>query len=138
MDNRFSNILEMGLRWMFENLQLSSSFSGQMLRESTMAVDANETKLLEVVRKYPAKIIVTVIGGQGYLFGRGNQQISAAVIKKTGRENIIVVAAREKILSFSQGRLLADTGDHEVNQMLKGYYKIVTGYREELIFPLSV
>ncbi len=103
-----------------------------------LAVDANEAKLLEIVRKHPAKIIVTVIGGQGYLFGRGNQQISAAVIKKTGRDNIIVVAGREKILAFSQGRLLADTGDPEVNQMLKGYYKIVTGYREELIFPLSV
>ncbi|TVQ07174.1 MAG: hypothetical protein EA361_18730 [Bacteroidetes bacterium] len=44
MDNRFSNIMDMGVRWFFENLELSSSFSGQVLREQTMVVDAHEIK----------------------------------------------------------------------------------------------
>ncbi len=99
--------------------------------------DAAESRLLEITEKYPARIVVTVIGGQGYIFGRGNQQISARVIKRVGRENIIVVAVKEKLLSLQHGCLLADTGDDAVNNMLKGYHRIVTGFGEEVIFPLE-
>ncbi len=102
-----------------------------------LAADANEKQILELIKGKPVKIIVTVIGGQGYIFGRGNQQISAAVIRQAGKKNIIVVATREKVLSLDYGHLLADTGDEEVNKLLGGYIKIITGYREELIYPLS-
>lgn len=102
-----------------------------------VAADANERQLLELVEGNMAKIVVTVIGGQGYIFGRGNQQISPAVIRAAGRHNIIVVAAREKILALENARLLVDSGDDEVNEMLSGYMRIVTGYKEELIYPVA-
>ncbi len=102
-----------------------------------LAADAPEKQILNLIAGKQAKIIVTVIGGQGYIFGRGNQQISAAVIKAVGRENIIVVARREKILALEEGCLLVDTGDEAVNRMLAGYMKIITGYKEELIYPVS-
>ena len=98
-----------------------------------MAVDVNEKQILDFIEGEKVKIVVTVIGGQGYIFGRGNQQISAEVIKKAGKENIMVVATREKIFSLEYERLLVDTGDEEVNQMLCGYMRIITGYNEELI-----
>jgi predicted polyphosphate/ATP-dependent NAD kinase len=97
------------------------------------AADVGEKKLLKMIRGQEAKIIVTVIGGQGYIFGRGNQQISTAVIRQVGRENIIVVATKEKILALEHGSLLVDSGDEEVNTMLRGYIRVITGYREELI-----
>ena len=102
-----------------------------------LASDVNEKKLLELISGKQAKIVVTVIGGQGYLFGRGNQQISADVIRAVGKKNILVLATREKILALEDGRLLVDTGDEEVNKMLSGYVKIVTGYKEELIYRVS-
>ena len=102
-----------------------------------IADDVNEKEILEAAEGKKAKIIVTVIGGQGYLFGRGNQQISAEVIKGVGRENVIVVALRDKILSLDQPRLLVDTGDDETNMLLKGYMRIITGYGEELIYQVS-
>lgn len=108
-----------------------------VLNGKLLAADVNEMQVLELIEGKKAKIIVTVIGGQGYIFGRGNQQISADVIRQVGKENIIIVATREKVLSLENGCLLADTGDEEVNMMLNGYIRILTGYREELIYPLS-
>ncbi len=101
-----------------------------------LADDASEMEILEVMAGKKAKIVVTVIGGQGYIFGRGNQQISAAVIKQVGRDNIIVAATREKLLSLKPARLLVDTGDEKVNRMLAGYLTVVTGYHEQMIFPV--
>jgi predicted polyphosphate/ATP-dependent NAD kinase len=108
-----------------------------VLNGQLLAADANEQQILDLIKGEKAKIIVTVIGGQGYIFGRGNQQISAAVIRQVGKTNITVVATREKILSLEYGRLLVDTGDEEVNKVLCGYTRIVTGYKEELIYPVS-
>jgi predicted polyphosphate/ATP-dependent NAD kinase len=102
-----------------------------------LAADANEQRILDLIGGKKAKIIVTVIGGQGYLFGRGNQQISAAIIEKVGKKNIIVVAVKNKIMTLEQGHLLVDTGNDQVNAMLQGYIKIITNYREELVYRLS-
>ncbi len=102
-----------------------------------LAEDANEKQILDLIEGEKTKIVVTVIGGQGYIFGRGNQQISAEVIKKAGKQNIIVVATSEKIFSLEYEKLLVDTGDEEVNKMLCGYMRIITGYNEELMCRVS-
>jgi predicted polyphosphate/ATP-dependent NAD kinase len=102
-----------------------------------LAADVGEKDLLTLIRGQNAKIIVTVIGGQGYIFGRGNQQISAEVIRQVGRDNIIVVATKEKILALEHGSLLVDSGDEEINNLLRGYIRVITGYREELICKVT-
>ncbi len=98
-----------------------------------LASDANEKRILDLIQGEKAKIVVTVIGGQGYIFGRGNQQISADVIKKVGKDNIIVVATREKIYSLEYDRLLVDTGVEEVNKSLCGFIRVISGYNETLL-----
>ena len=94
--------------------------------------------LLELLKEYPnRRIIVTPIGGQACLFGRGNQQISPAVIKEVGRENIIVVATKSKIDSFYGKQMLVDSGDDEVNEMLKGFMRVVVSYGQESVVKVG-
>lgn len=103
-----------------------------------IGADCTEREILKAVSEYgKAKILVTVIGGQGYIFGRGNQQISAEVIRRVGRENIIVAAAEEKMLALFGKTLYADTGDEEVNRYLAGYMRVITGYGQYAVMKVS-
>ena len=78
--------------------------------------------------------MVTPIGGQGYLLGRGNQPISPAVVKQVGKEGLIVVATVNKIAALQGQALRVDTGDHTINQMLSGYIRVITGYEETIVY----
>lgn len=99
--------------------------------------DLNELQLLNIIEGKKAKIVVGVIGGQGYIFGRGNQQISSKVIKKVGKKNIIIIATMDKILSLRGDPLLVDTGDAEVDRMLTGYVQVISGLGERIILKIE-
>lgn len=106
------------------------------LNKQFVARDANEEELLTLIKGKKAKIIVTVIGGQGYIFGRGNQQISSRVIREVGKQNVIVVATKDKISSLGGKPLLVDTGDTVTDNMLVGYTKVVTGYSDQTVLKV--
>lgn len=105
-----------------------------------IAADCTEKEILDLIEKYALdkiKILITVIGGQGYLFGRGNQQISDKVIMRVGKENIIVAASSDKMLTFLGKSLYVDTGNDEVNRYLTGYMRVVVGYGEYVVMKVS-
>jgi predicted polyphosphate/ATP-dependent NAD kinase len=104
-----------------------------VLNRELVAADANEAQLLSLLEGRRARIVVTPIGGQGFLFGRGNQQISPRVIQAVGRDNILVASTPDKLHALGQQPLWVDTGDPEVDQMLSGYLLVVTGYNERAI-----
>ena len=104
----------------------------------TVARDATEAELLALLPPgQQATIVVTVIGGQGYIFGRGNQQLGPAVIRRVGVENVVVVATQGKLTALPVGRLRVDTGDVELDALLRGYRRVVTGYAEEAVLPVE-
>ncbi|HQE49202.1 MAG TPA: ATP-NAD kinase family protein [Fervidobacterium sp.] len=102
-----------------------------------LAKDVSEKQLLEIIDDKRSKLIVTPIGGQGYILGRGNQQLSPRIIKKIGKDNIIVVSTKSKLHSLKGAPLLVDSGDGEVDEMLAGYIKVITGYKEYAVYPVS-
>ena len=99
--------------------------------------DVNEKQLLEVIKGQETRLIMTVIGGQGFVFGRGNQQISPSVIRLIGRENIIIVATPDKLASLGGHPLRVDTGDALLDDELKGYYKVHTGYGRRTLYKVA-
>jgi predicted polyphosphate/ATP-dependent NAD kinase len=100
-------------------------------------VDANERQLLELLGKQSGKIAVTPIGGQGHLFGRGNQQISHRVISQVGRENLLVLCTPDKLHSIQGRPLLVDTGNRSVDKMLRGFIRVITGYGEQAVYRVN-
>jgi predicted polyphosphate/ATP-dependent NAD kinase len=104
--------------------------------EEMIALDASEHQLLELLEHWPAKIVVTPIGGQGFLLGRGNQQISPRVIHKVGKGNILVVSLVQKLNALRGRPLLVDTGDPVLDKTLTGYISVTTGYHEKVIYQV--
>ncbi len=90
--------------------------------------DASERDLLALLdREKSVKVIVSPIGAQGFILGRGSQQISASVLRRAGVENLIIVSTPHKLAELPQ--LLVDTGDLEMDRILVGKRMVVTGYR---------
>ncbi len=99
-----------------------------------VALDVDEAELYKLVSSHPGRklIVLTPIGGQGFILGRGNQQVSPRVVRVVGPENIIVVATRSKLRSLG-GRLRVDTGDPELDALLRGYRRVIIDYGEEAV-----
>jgi predicted polyphosphate/ATP-dependent NAD kinase len=122
-----------------QRLGLDHSLLGVDLvwRGGLLGKDLNEEQILEKIMGKPAKLILTPIGGQGFLLGRGNQQVSPQVLKQIGRDNIMVVATRQKIHSLGGRPLLVDSGEEAMDEALRGYYRIITGFREAIIYKVA-
>lgn len=101
-------------------------------RKGKVTLDVEEKQILQEIGDdwQNTWIILSPIGHQGILLGRGNQQISPQIIKRVGRERILVVATKGKLQSIAGNILRVDTGDPETDEMLRGYGRVVTDYRE--------
>jgi len=102
-----------------------------------VANDLYEEQILKYVKEKKSKLIITPTGGQGFLLGRGNQQISPEIIEIIGKKDIIVVATKEKLASLRGKPFLVDTGSRDTDNMLKGYAKVITGYMESVMYKIE-
>lgn len=100
-----------------------------VFKSKSICCDVNEKKIIELLEKYPkAKIVISPIGAQGFIFGRGNQPFSPQVIQKVGLDNIIVVSTPAKIVATPVLRV--DTGDKDLDRLFAEYemMMVVIGY----------
>ena len=112
-------------------LGIDAVFNGKLVGK-----DLNEKGLLAILKKYnKSTIIVTPIGGNGFIFGRASKQFTPEVLKLIGKENIIVVATEDKISRLECLRV--DTGDAETDNNLKGHIKVITGHKTEIIIEVK-
>ncbi len=108
-------------------------FNGELI-----ASDVGEPQLLTLLAQYPrAKIVVTAISGQGHIFGRGNQQLSPAVIRRVGLDHIQIIATKSKLSEMDHRPLLVDTGDEALDAELSGMKQVLTGYQEYVLYRVN-
>lgn len=135
--------------FLMEELGLKNTLLGVDLvqNEALIASDVTEAKLwqqLQLAKENQQKVtlVITLIGGQGHIFGRGNQQLSPRVIRfiikqHGGKENIMIIATKAKLTALNNRALISDTGDNELDQLLSGFMPITTGYKDQVLYPVS-
>jgi predicted polyphosphate/ATP-dependent NAD kinase len=98
--------------------------------------DVDEDTILRALGSYnEARIVVSPIGAQGFIFGRGNQQISHRVIEKVGIRKIVVLATPDKLRQLRALRV--DKGDEALDESLRGYSKVLIGYGKQQVVPVA-
>ena len=112
-------------------LGIDAIFKGQLI-----GTDLNEQGMLALIKEHKTiKIIVTPIGGNGFIFGRASKQFTPEVLNLIGKENVSVVATEDKISRLECLRV--DTGDAKTDNNLKGHRKVITGYKTETIIEVK-
>jgi predicted polyphosphate/ATP-dependent NAD kinase len=104
----------------------------------TIAKDVNETEILRLLDRYPkAQLVVSPIGGQGFILGRGNLQVSPTVLRRIGTRNVIVVATPSKLAATPVLRV--DTGDPNLDEEFRAreYLFVLVGYRTSKLHPIQ-
>ena len=126
--------------FLMQELGLKNTLLGvDLVRDQDLiASDVTEQQILEYIEQHDqVKLVITLIGGQGHVFGRGNQQLSPRVIRKIGRDNIIIIATKTKLEALNNRPLIVDTGDSELDKELGGYIKITTGYNDYVMYQIK-
>ncbi|MBI9044888.1 MAG: ATP-NAD kinase family protein [Anaerolineaceae bacterium] len=114
-----------------DELKLEKNLLGvdAVFNKKLIAKDINANQISKLIEDYKSwKIIVTPIGGNGFIFGRGNKQFTPEILQKTGKENIIIVGTEDKIKRFEVLRV--DMGEENTNAMLSGFMEVIVGYKE--------
>jgi predicted polyphosphate/ATP-dependent NAD kinase len=135
--------------FLMDELGLKNTLLGvdAVYQQCLVGNDYTEEQLWQLLQYYKqkkitCKLVITLIGGQGHVFGRGNQQLSPRIIRfilaqPGGKENIIIIATKRKLLALRNRPLIADTGDSDLDQQLSGYIQVTTGYKDQVLYPLS-
>lgn len=128
-------------RSIMEDLGLPNTLLGVDLvkNKQLVASDVTEGQIWEHVQNesQPVKIVVTIIGGQGALFSRGNQQISPRIIRRVGKQDIIVAATASKLIALGGSPLMVDTGDADLDEELAGFIEIVVAFGQTSFYQVS-
>ena len=108
--------------------------------DDQVGTDLNEEEILSILdaHKGSSSLLLSPMGGQGFLIGRGNLQLSPEVLRKVGIDNILGVVTPAKLLSVRALRI--ETGDADLDSEFssKRYLKVLQGYRTTRILPVSV
>ena len=127
--------------FLMEELALENTLLGvdAVCHQTLLANDLTESQLWQLIADYSTeqvKLVITLIGGQGHIFGRGNQQLSPRVIRAIGKDNIMFIATKAKLNALQARPLIVDTGDSALDIELSGYLPVITGYNDQVLYPV--
>lgn len=102
-----------------------------------LASDCSAQTLEAMTSGQPLQIVITLIGGQGHIIGRGNQQLTPDLLRRAGKDNIHVVATKTKLNALAGRPLIVDSGDPALDAELAGLIPVCTGYRDVVLYPVA-
>ncbi|WP_372879486.1 ATP-NAD kinase family protein [Spongiibacter marinus] len=104
-----------------------------------LQADANAQQISEVMDHHqgPITVLITAIGGQGHILGRGNQQLTPTLIRRIGRDNFQVLASKGKLSGLAGRPLLVDSNDAALDAQWQGFIAVTTGYRDQVMYRVS-
>lgn len=110
-----------------------------VLNQTLLAADVGAADIDSVLQEHKAavQIIVTAIGGQGHVIGRGNQQITAPILRRVGRTGLCIIATPSKLEELNGRPLLIDSNDAQLDKQWVGYHPVIVGYNETVMYPLG-
>lgn len=128
--------------FLMQELGLTNTLLGvDVVHEQQLLLsDVTAEQLIEYLRANndkATKLVITLIGGQGHIFGRGNQQLTPQVIRHVGLQNIVIIASKTKLQRLNGRPLIVDTGDSELDKSLTGFLPVITGYKSEVLYPVA-
>lgn len=120
-------------------LQLPNTLLGvdAVFNRELIGADLTATQIETLLVQHPdARAIVSVMGGQGHIFGRGNQQFSPEALRLLGKKNIQLVSSKGKITALAGRPLIMDSGDAALDEQWAGSIEITTGYKDQIVHAL--
>lgn len=109
-----------------------------VLNHQLLQNDVSEQDILSYLEQYPCRAVISIIGGQGHIIGRGNQQFSAKVLRQLGKENITIISTKAKISALEGRPLIVDSGDNQLDEDFSGTIEVVTGFQDQIIYPVGI
>ena len=141
MQNNIRYIIGSGstMAAIMKHLGLNNTLLGIDVIENNkvIASDCTAQQLLTLTKNQETRLIITIIGGQGHIIGRGNQQLSPELLMRIGRNNIFIIATKAKLKTLNKRPLIVDSGNEVVNQMLAGMITVHTGYEEFILYRVA-
>lgn len=110
-----------------------------ILGKTVLARDVDAASLTAYLNDHrgPVRLVVTAIGGQGHIIGRGNQQLTPVILRHIGRDNMRVVATKTKLKTLAGRPLVMDSGDPLLDREWQGYLPVITGFADTVLYPLG-
>ena len=123
-----------------DELNLENTLLGidAVLDHQLLKNDVSEADILAYLEEYSCKAVISIIGGQGHIIGRGNQQLSAQVLRRLGKENIKVISTKAKITALAGRPLIVDSGDNDLDESFSGTIEVTTGFQDQIIYPVGL
>lgn len=125
--------------WM-QSLQLPNTLIGfdAIKNGELIQADLTANDILQLMEEHPdLYVVITPTGNQGFLLGRGNQQLNPSVIKKLNKSQWLIIASQTKLHSLEKKPLLVDTNDVKLDQAFAGLYPVITGWRHQVLYPVA-
>lgn len=123
-----------------DDLGLDNTLLGvdAVLNREVIGSDMTESDIWRLIQEHDRVVpIVSIMGGQGHVFGRGNQQFSPRILRELGKPAFVLISMKSKIIGLEGRPLIIDSGDPLLDKEWAGTIEVVTGYDDRIVYTMD-